>query len=89
MSGHANRIGSGIGYGTTRAEHDAAFAALDALLAENQRLRDLQQMLGESWSKIRALASAGKWDECRDLAVEEWSKVAASLGREALAGDTE
>ncbi len=48
MSGRDDRIGSGIGYGTTRAEHDAAFAALDALLAENQRLREALLLLADN-----------------------------------------
>ncbi len=49
MSGHADTIrpllaAMGTGYATPE-DYDAALAALDALLAENQRLRDRAQRL--------------------------------------------
>ena len=40
VTDHADTIRAGIGYGTTADEHDAASAALDALVAERQQAID-------------------------------------------------
>ncbi len=84
MSSHADTIrpllaAMGTGYATPE-DYDAALAALDALLAENQRLREERDNTLALY--MDAIRQRDEWKELmHDLTRE--------ITREALAGDAE